>query len=112
MSGEAAHDARDADADLGAAVDGVLASLLADKDVAEIAAVEGGLIEVIRRGRRERLQALLEGPLFALLRERGAEEALVVFRLPAALTFVPTIREKVKGKSARLDRGATINEQF
>lgn len=87
MSGEAVPvvDARDADADLGAAVDGVLASLLADKDVAEIAAVEGGLIEVIRRGRRERLQALVEGPLFALLRERGAEEALVVFRLAAVL---------------------------
>ena len=54
-----------------AAVDAALSSLLADKDVSEVGAVEGGLIEVMRRGRRERLPTLLEGPLFALLRERG-----------------------------------------
>ncbi len=64
-------------AEVAAAVDAALGSLLADKDVAEVAAVEGGLLEVVRRGRRERLGALLEGPLFALLRELGADKGVV-----------------------------------
>ncbi|MDP2339720.1 MAG: hypothetical protein Q8O67_02080 [Deltaproteobacteria bacterium] len=59
-----------ADDVVAAAVDAAVSSLLVDKDVTEIAAVEGGLIEVVRRGRRERLQVLVEGELFALLRER------------------------------------------
>lgn len=52
-------------------------ALLHDKDVANIDVVEGGLLEVLRRGRRERLQVLVEGPLFALLHEQllGAAHA-------------------------------------
>ena len=42
--------------ELQAAVDDALGAVLGDKDVSEITAVEGGLLEVVRRGRRERLQ--------------------------------------------------------
>jgi hypothetical protein len=55
------------------AVQAAVGATLDDKDVTAIDAVEGGLLEVVRRGRRERLQVVVEGPLFALLRERGAE---------------------------------------
>lgn len=63
------------------AADSALAALLVDRDVTEIASLEGGLLEVIRRGRRERLDAILEGPLFALLRESGAENGVIEMRL-------------------------------
>ncbi|HEY1100527.1 MAG TPA: hypothetical protein VGF99_16420 [Myxococcota bacterium] len=55
--------------------------LLVDKDVASVDVVEGGLPEVVRRGRRERLHVLVEGPLFQLLRERGATTQVVSLRL-------------------------------
>ncbi len=76
-----------ADDDVAAAVDAAVSSLLVDKDISEVAAVEGGLIEVVRRGRRERLQALLEGPLFSLLRER-CEHAPYGARLPGGVRLV------------------------
>jgi hypothetical protein len=58
-------------------------ALLADRDVAEIGSLEGGSVDVLRRGRRERLDVILEGPLFALLREAGAETDVLTLRLPS-----------------------------
>ena len=57
-------------------------ALLADRDVAEIGSLEGGSVDVLRRGRRQRLDVILEGPLFALLREAGALTAVLTMRLP------------------------------
>jgi hypothetical protein len=56
--------------DLAHAAANAFGALLHDKDVASIDVVEGGLLEVLRRGRRERLQVLVEGALFALLHEQ------------------------------------------
>jgi hypothetical protein len=56
--------------DLALAATNAFGALLHDKDIASIDVVEGGLLEVLRRGRRERLQVLVEGPLFALLQEQ------------------------------------------
>jgi hypothetical protein len=63
--------------DLAHAAANAFGALLHDKDIATIDVVEGGLLEVSRRGRRERLQVLVEGPLFALLHEQllGAAHA-------------------------------------
>ncbi|HEY4223654.1 MAG TPA: hypothetical protein VGO62_19995, partial [Myxococcota bacterium] len=58
-----------------AAVAAAVGALLLDKDVSELAALEGGFVEVLRRGRRERLAALLDGPLFALLRDELASSS-------------------------------------
>ena len=63
------------------AVDAVLGALLRDRDVTEVHCLEGGFLQVIRRGRRERIDAVLEGPLFALLREEGGEEGVIRRRL-------------------------------
>ena len=63
------------------AVAAALGALLLDRDVSEVQCLEGGFLQVIRRGRRERLDALLEGPLFELLREEGGERGLVTCRL-------------------------------
>ena len=71
--------------DLASAVAGALGALLLDKDVSSVDVVEGGLPELVRRGRRERLQILVEGPLFGLLRERGADTALLEVDLPGGV---------------------------
>lgn len=57
------------------AVEAALGALLRDRDVSEIDSLEGGMLQVVRRGRRERLDSLLEGPLFALLRDALAARA-------------------------------------
>lgn len=62
------------------AISSGLGALLADKDVSEIASLEGSFVEVRRRGRRERLDVMIEGPLFALLRDAGAERGVVRMR--------------------------------
>lgn len=67
---------------LAAAVAAELGPLLEDPDVVEIGSLEGGTVDVLRRGRRQRLEVILEGPLFALLREAGAERSLCRLRLP------------------------------
>jgi hypothetical protein len=87
-----------ADDALAAAVDDAVGALVADKDVVDVAAVEGGLVEVVRRGKRERLQTLLEGPLFALVRERMGEPARTTsWRLKqrAMLTALPLVDGRV-----------------
>ena len=71
--------------DLATATAAALGALLLDKDVSGVDVVEGGLPELVRRGRRERLQLLVEGPLFAVLRERGAENALFEVDLPGGV---------------------------
>ena len=71
--------------DLATATAAALGALLLDKDVSGIDVVEGGLPELVRRGRRERLQLLVEGPLFAVLRERGADNALFEVDLPGGV---------------------------
>ena len=78
----------DANLELALAVDAAFGSVLADVDVCEAGAVEGGLIDVVRRGRRERLQVLAQGALFALLRERGAEVDVINARLPGGSKLV------------------------
>jgi hypothetical protein len=71
--------------DLATATAAALGALLLDKDVSGVDVVEGGLPELVRRGRRERLQLLVEGPLFAVLRERGADNALFEVDLPGGV---------------------------
>ena len=71
--------------DLASATAAALGALLLDKDVSGVDVVEGGLPELVRRGRRERLQLLVEGPLFAVLRERGADNALFEVDLPGGV---------------------------
>lgn len=71
--------------DLATATAAALGALLLDKDVSGIDVVEGGLPELVRRGRRDRLQLLVEGPLFAVLRERGADNALFEVDLPGGV---------------------------
>lgn len=51
------------------AAEQTLGALLRDRDVSELDGLEGGLLQVVRRGRRQRLESFLEGPLFAVLRE-------------------------------------------
>lgn len=51
------------------AVEAALGALLRDRDVSEVHCLEGGFLQVLRRGRRERLDAVLEGPLFDLVRD-------------------------------------------
>ena len=70
-----------ADTELHEAFASALGLLLDDKDVASVDVVEGGLPEVVRRGRRERLHVLVEGPLFQVLRERGVTEQPLSTRL-------------------------------
>ncbi len=70
------------------AVTAALGALLVDKDVASVDVVEGGLPEIVRRGRRERLQVLVEGPLFQLLRERGANDGVLTARLQGGAVVV------------------------
>lgn len=70
-----------ASAAVDAAVESALGALLRDRDVSDIESLEGGIISVVRRGRRQRLDAILEGELFALLREQGAENHVVRVRL-------------------------------
>ena len=65
--------------DVARALSDVVGPLLADRDVTEVQSVEGGLVEVLRRGRRERLETVLEGPLFEILREHGAGAGVVSF---------------------------------
>ena len=79
------------------AVQAGLGALLADKDVAEVLTLEGGFLEVVRRGRRERLDAVLEGPLLALVREHGAERGVVRYALKGghALTAGPLVDGRV-----------------
>lgn len=87
-----------ADEALAAAVDDAVGALVADKDVVDVAAVEGGLVEVVRRGKRERMQTLLEGPLFALVRERMGDPARTTsWRLKqrAVLTALPLVDGRV-----------------
>ena len=71
--------------DLATATAAALGALLLDQDVSGVDVVEGGLPELVRRGRRERLQLLVEGPLFAVLRERGADNALFEVDLPGGV---------------------------
>jgi hypothetical protein len=78
----------DANLELARAVDAAFGTALADADVCEVGAVEGGLVDVVRRGRRERLQVLAQGPLFSLLRERGAEVDVVHARLSGGVRLV------------------------
>jgi hypothetical protein len=68
-------DRTDDDGAIASAVAAALGALLTDKDVSSVDVVEGGLPEVIRRGRRERMQLLIEGPLFEIVRERLAPPA-------------------------------------
>ncbi|MCC7071282.1 MAG: hypothetical protein IT383_08165 [Deltaproteobacteria bacterium] len=63
------------------AVEAALGALLRDRDVGELQCLEGGFLQVLRRGRRERLDAVLEGPLFGLVRDHGAERQLIALRL-------------------------------
>ncbi|MBI1948339.1 MAG: hypothetical protein HYS27_21810 [Deltaproteobacteria bacterium] len=63
------------------AVEAALGALVRDRDVTEVHCLEGGMLHVVRRGRRERLDAVLEGPLFGLVRDAGAERALITRRL-------------------------------
>lgn len=58
-----------------------LGALLLDRDVTEVQCLEGGFLQVIRRGRRERMEAVLEGPLFDLVREEGGDKRLLMRRL-------------------------------
>ena len=78
----------DANIELSRAVDAAFGAALTDVDVSEVGAVEGGLVDVVRRGRRERLQLLAQGALFSLLRERGAEVDVVNVRLPGGHKLV------------------------
>jgi hypothetical protein len=73
---------------LAAAIAAALGPLVGDKDTSQIDLVEGGLPEVVRRGRRERLSALVEGPLFEIVREAGAATALVKAALPSGVHVV------------------------
>jgi hypothetical protein len=83
--GSAAAAGPDERLELAHAVEAAFGAALADADVSEAGAVEGGLVDVVRRGRRERLQLLAQGPLFLLLRERGAEVDVINVRLPGGL---------------------------
>lgn len=65
---------------IAAAIASGLGALLGDKDISEISSLEGSFVEVRRRGRRERLDVMIEGPLFALLRDAGAERGVVRMR--------------------------------
>jgi hypothetical protein len=78
----------DAELKLALAVEAAFGPLLGDVDVGEVGAVEGGLVELVRHGRRERLQVLAQGALFSLLRERGAEVDVVHARLPGGHKLV------------------------
>lgn len=80
MSGSA-HSEPAASPPVDDAVAAALGALLLDRDISEVQCLEGGLLQVIRRGRRERLEALLEGPLFELLREEGGDRGLHACRL-------------------------------
>lgn len=71
-----------------AAVAAALGALIGDKDTSQVDVVEGGLPEVVRRGRRERLSALVEGPVFEVLREAGASSSLVQLALPGGVRLV------------------------
>ncbi len=73
---------------LAAAVAAALGPLVGDKDTSQVDLVEGGLPEIVRRGRRERLSALVEGPLFEIVRESGAATALVKAALPGGVHVV------------------------
>jgi hypothetical protein len=70
------------------AVAEALGALVADKDTSQVDVVEGGLPEVVRRGRRERLSALIEGPLFEVLRDAGASTTLLQLPLPGGVQLV------------------------
>jgi hypothetical protein len=70
------------------AIEASLGALLRDRDVTEIAALEGGFLEVVRRGKREKLDAIVEGPLFSLVREHGADKALVQWKLKGGQRLV------------------------
>ncbi len=97
-----------APAEIDAAVDAAVGALLLDHDVTEILALEGGFLEVLRRGRRERLDVVLEGPLFALLREAGAEHALVRLKLRGGQQLVSG--PLVDGRTAlRIEKGAPLD---
>ena len=99
------------DTDLHEAITAALGALLVDKDVASVDVVEGGLPEVVRRGRRERLQVLVEGPLFQLLRERGATENVLTQRLPGgAVVVAAPLRDGRIAVSVR--RGAPTDVQL
>ncbi len=56
-------------AELASATAAALGEYLADVEVSSLDVVEGGLPELVRRGRRVRLGALIEGPLFEVVRE-------------------------------------------
>ena len=73
---------------IGSAVAAALGALVGDKDTSQVDVVEGGLPEVVRRGRRERLSALVEGPLFEVLREAGAATSLLQLVLPGSILLV------------------------
>jgi hypothetical protein len=64
-----------------------LGAFLAEAEVSEVGAVEGGLVDVVRRGRRERLQHIVQGGLFLALRERGADTDVVETRLTGGRTL-------------------------
>lgn len=98
------------------AVDVALGALLRDRDVSELGSLEGGMLQVMRRGRRERLDSILEGPLFSLLRDaleaagvgagvlrlrlRGGHEltcaALVDGRLALRLVKAPSLEARLE----------------
>ncbi len=58
-----------------------LAALLHDRDVSEVTAVEGSPLELVRRGRRERLDVRLDPAVFGMVREEGAAQGLVAYAL-------------------------------
>lgn len=75
-------------ATVASAVAAALGALVADKDTSQVDVVEGGLPEVVRRGRRERLSALVEGPLFEILRDAGAAAGPIELALPGGVGLV------------------------
>jgi len=80
---------------IASAVAAALGPLLADKDIAAIDVVEGGLPDVVRRGRRERLPTLLEGPLCEIVREaigaRAPADGLLDIPLPGGASMTAAI---------------------
>jgi hypothetical protein len=96
------------DAAIQQAVQQGLGALLLDRDVSEVRTLEAGPVDVVRRGRRERIDVLLEGPLFALLREGGAEVGLVRVALRGGhvLTAGPLVGGRV---ALRVQKGVDVD---
>lgn len=87
----------DASPEVADAVEQGLGALLSDRDVGEVASLEGGMLQVVRRGRRQRLDARLEGPLFALLHDALAASIPVGATASDAAQGSSTLRMRLRG---------------